>query len=192
MKKMTKNKIRVGPYLYPMPVVLVGAMVNGKPNFMPLAWTCIVEHKPSMILIASSQTHYTNEGIKENQTFSVNFTSEELVIPIDYCGLKSGKEVDKSEIFEVFYGDLKTAPMVEECPVNIECKVDQIIDNNKGHDLIIGEMINVYSEDKYLTNGIPDVTKFKPLVFSMNDNNYWKLGGKIGRAWSIGNNYKEE
>ena len=188
---MVKNKIRIGPYLYPMPVVLIGANVNDKANFMPIAWTCIVEHKPSMIILSSSQTHYTNEGIKENKTFSINFTSEDLVIPVDYCGLKSGRNIDKSKIFSVFYGDLNTAPMVEESPVNIECKVDQIIDNQKGHDLIIGEMVNIFSEDKFLTNGIPDVKKFKPLIFTMNDNNYWKLGDHIGRAWSIGNDYKD-
>ena len=70
-----KNKIRNGIYLYPMPITLIGANVKGKPNFMPIAWACFVEHKPPTILIACSQTHYTNMGIKENSTFSVNIPS---------------------------------------------------------------------------------------------------------------------
>ncbi len=186
---MTKNKIRVGPYLYPMPLVLVGAMVQEKPNFMPLAWVSIVENKPPMISISAHQSHYTNKGVKANKTFSVNFVSEEMVKIADYCGIKSGKETDKSQLFEVFFGDLKSAPMIQDAPINLECKVVQHIDLKKGHDIFLGEIVNAYAEEKYLTNGIPDVKKFKPLVFSMNDNNYWKIGDLIGRAWNIGKDY---
>ncbi len=188
---MTKNKIRIGPYLYPMPVVLVGAVVQKKPNFMPIAWASIVEHKPPMISISASQSHYTNQGISANKTFSVNFISEELVKIADYCGIKSGKEIDKSQLFKIFFGDLETAPMIEDAPVNLECKVIHIVDLKKGHEIFIGEIVNAYAEEKYLTNGIPDVKKVKPLVFSMNDNNYWKIGEFIGKAWSIGRDYKK-
>ena len=187
---MLKKKIRVGPYLYPMPVVLVGALVKGKANFMPIAWVSIVEHRPPMISISSNQSHYTNKGIKENKTFSINLVSEKMVKLTDYLGLKSGKEIDKSNLFEMFFGDLKTAPMIKDAPVNLECKLVKTIDIEKGHDIFIGEIINAYSEDEYLTNGIPDIQKFNPFVFSMNDNNYWNIGGHLGRAWSIGRDYK--
>jgi flavin reductase (DIM6/NTAB) family NADH-FMN oxidoreductase RutF len=173
-----------------MPVVLIGVNVKYKPNFMPLAWISIIEHKPPMISISSHQGHYTNIGIKENLTFSVNTPSEDLVIPMDYCGLKSGKEFDKSNVFETFYGELKTAPMIKDSPLNLECKVVKTIDIKTGHDIFIGEIINAYSEDKYLTNGIPDLNKMKVLLFSMNDNNYWKIGGHIGQAWKIGRSYE--
>ncbi|TXT59390.1 MAG: Flavoredoxin [Promethearchaeota archaeon] len=189
---MLKNKIKIGPYLYPMPVVLIGALIEERANFMPIAWTCIAEHKPPMILISASHTHLTNKGIKENQCFSVNFTSEDMVIETDYCGIKSGKDINKSTVFKVFYGDLKKAPMINESPINLECKVDKIIDNQRGHDIIIGEIVNAYAEDKYLTNGIPDIKKLNPLIFSMNDNNYWKLGEHIGRAWKIGHQYESK
>lgn len=189
---MSKNKIRLGPYLYPMPVVLIGANVNGKPNFLPLAWISIVEHKPPMISISSNQGHYTNLGIKENKTFSVNSISEELIIPMDYCGLNSGKDVDKSNIFEIFYGELMTAPMIKSSPLTLECKVIKLIDTEMGHDIFIGEIVGAYSEDKYLTNGIPDIKKMNTIFFSMNDNQYWKIGENMGRAWNIGKSYKKE
>jgi flavin reductase (DIM6/NTAB) family NADH-FMN oxidoreductase RutF len=189
---MSKNKIRVNPYLYPMPVVLIGVNINNKPNFMPLAWACIVEHNPPMILISSSQNHYTNIGIKENNTFSVNTPSEDMLVPTDYCGIISGKELDKSNIFEVFYGDLETAPMILDAPLNLECELFKTIDLDKGHDIFIGKIINAYSEDKYLTNGIPDIKKMNTFFFSMNDNNYWKIGEHIGRAWSIGKSYDKD
>ncbi|MHA2474593.1 MAG: flavin reductase family protein [Promethearchaeota archaeon] len=99
---MTKNKIRPGVYLYPMPVSLIGTNVNGKPNFMALAWVNIVEYKPPVFAIASYETHYTNVGIKENGTFSVNIPSEEMVVAADYVGLVSGNEVDKSDCSRCF------------------------------------------------------------------------------------------
>jgi len=187
---MPKSKIRLGSYLYPMPVVLIGVNISNKANFMPLAWVSIVEHKPPTILISSSQTHYTNVGIKQNNCFSVNTPSEEMIIPADYCGLKSGKDIDKSKIFEVFYGDLKKAPMIIDAPLNLECKLVKTIDLGQGHDIFIGEIINAYSENKYLTNGIPDLNKMNTFLFSMNDNNYWKIGEHLGRAWNIGRKYE--
>jgi len=187
---MVKNKIKSGVFLYPMPIVIVGALVNIKPNFMPIAWCNIVEHKPPMIFISAHQSHYTNNGIKENNTFSVNIPSADMAELMDYLGIKSGRDIDKSNLFEIFYGDLKSAPMITQAPINLECKVVKTVDIETGHEIFIGEIVNVYAEEKYLTKGIPDVKKFNPIVFTMNDNNYWKIGEHIGRAWSIGRNYK--
>lgn len=187
---MTKNKIRNGMYLYPMPITIVGANIESKANFMPIAWVQILEHHPPMIQISASKSHYTNKGIKENETFSVNIPSEDMVEITDYCGLNSGIDINKSELFQVFYGNLKTAPMIMEAPINLECKLIKNVDLGFGHDIFIGEITGAYAEEKYLTNGIPDIKKFKPLVFTMNDNNYWKIGDHIGRAWSIGKNFK--
>ncbi len=189
---MIKNKISPGIYLYPMPIVIIGANVKGKANFMTIAWCSIVEHKPPMISISASKTHYTNIGINKNQTFSVNIPSEDMVELTDYIGLKSGRDIDKSSLFNIFYGELQTAPMIEETPINLECKLVKTIDMNKGHDLFIGEIVQAYANEEYLTNGIPDIKKFFPLVFSINDNNYWKVGEHIGRAWSVGKKYNSK
>ena len=193
---MSKQKIRPGVYLYPMPVSLIGANVNGKPNFMALAWVNVVEYKPPLFAISSYESHHTNIGIKENRTFSINIPSEGMVEVADYVGLKSGKEIDKSEVFEVFYGDLKTAPMITHAPINMECEVLKTINTKdltgteKGHEIIIGKVINAYVDDYYITNEIPDISKVKPFVFSI-DNNYWKIGDHFGNAFSIGKNYKK-
>ncbi len=194
---MTKNKIRPGVYLYPMPVSIIGTNVNGKPTFMALAWVNVVEYKPPLFAIASYETHNTNIGIKENGTFSVNIPSEGMVEVTDYVGLVSGKTVDKSEVFEVFYGELETAPMIMHAPINLECKVVKTINTTeftsaeKGHEIFIGEVINAYADDYYLTNGRPDITKLKPFVYSI-DNKYWKVGDYLGKAFSIGKDYKKE
>lgn len=194
---MAKNKIRPGVYLYPMPVSLIGTMVKGKPTFMALAWINVVEYKPPLIMISTFENHYTNIGIKENQTFSVNIPSEGMVEVTDYVGIVSGKEVDKSEVFKVFYGDLKTAPMIQNAPINLECKVvksfntKEVSEAEKGHEIFIGKVVGAYADESYLSNGIPDITKVKPFIFSI-DNKYWKIGEFLGNAFSLGKNLIKE
>ncbi|MFW9881975.1 MAG: flavin reductase family protein [Candidatus Thorarchaeota archaeon] len=197
---MTKSKIPPRCYVFPVPVVLVGANVNGKANFNAIGWVVGLEFTPPLISICSNQQHYNNIGIKENQTFSVNTPTVNMVEITDYCGIKSGKRIDKSEIFEVFYGELKTAPMIKEAALNLECKLihtvdtKEISDTKMGHDIFIGEVIQVYAENKYLSNGVPDIEKIKPFILSASRNRqrYYNIGEEIGVAWSIGNNYKRE
>ena len=194
MSDLKKNKIKPSAYLFPMPVALIGANVNGKPNFEPLAYVGVVEYKPPLISIASYETHYTNIGIKENGVFSINTPSENIIKGTDYCGIVSGKNVDKSEVFDVFYGELKTAPMISQSPLNLECKViktikiSEFVDIEKSHEIFIGEVVNAYADDEYLTEGAPDIYKFKTFTFSMGY--YWKVGEKFAKAWEVGKNYK--
>jgi flavin reductase (DIM6/NTAB) family NADH-FMN oxidoreductase RutF len=190
---MTKNKIKSSSYLFPRPVVLIGANVGGKSNFEPLAYVSSVEDKPPLISIASYETHFTNIGIKENRTFSVNTPSEEIIEGTDYCGIVSGRETDKSEVFDVFYGELKTAPMISKAPLNLECKVIKTIaikdltGAEKGHELFIGEVVNAYAEKEYLTDGAPDISKINTFTYAMKK--YWKIGEEVAKAWEIGKNY---
>jgi len=192
---MNKNKITPRAYLFPMPVTLIGANMNGKPSFETLAYAGVVEAQPPLISIASWESHYTNIGIKENKTFSVNTPSEDLAEKIDYCGIVSGKEIDKSKIFDVFYGDLKTAPMVSQSPLNLECeviktiKIKELVEVEEGHEVFIGKVVNAYADEKYLTEGIPDIAKLKTYTYSQN--NYWKVGEKLAPAFEIGKKYKK-
>jgi len=192
---MNKNKIKPRSYLFPMPVALIGANVNGKPNFETLAYVGVIEYEPPMISISSYETHYTNVGIKENATFSVNTPSEGLVEVTDYCGIVSGKETDKSEVFEVFYGELKTAPMISSSPLNLECKVIKTIriadlmGIEKGHEVFFGEVVAAYADEYYLTEDIPDLIKLKPILYSRN--NYYKVGEHLADAFQIGKNFKK-
>jgi flavin reductase (DIM6/NTAB) family NADH-FMN oxidoreductase RutF len=185
------DKIAIGAktFLYPMPTTLVGANVGGKPNYLTVAYCGILQHNPALIAVSSGKTHYTNAGIKENRTFSVNIPSEEMVIITDFCGIMSGKQVDKSILFETFYGKLKTAPMITECPLNLECKLVQTLDYRGPAEIFIGEIVEAYSEEQYLTNRLPDITKIKPIIFSMHDNNYWKIGEHLAPAFKVGKKF---
>ncbi len=173
-----------------MPVVLVGAHVNGKPNYLTIAYCGIAQHVPPMISVTMGKHHYTNAGIKENGTFSVNIPSEDMVEVTDYVGIHSGRKIDKSTLFEHFYGILKTAPMIRECPLNLECRLVQTVDFQGSNELFIGEIVEVYADERFLTDDLPDIRKIRPMVFSMHDNNYWKIGQHIGRAWKIGKDYQ--
>lgn len=182
----TKTKLRVPPLI--MPVCLVGANVEGKPNFKAVGWFSLVDSGPNLICVSADRSHYTNKGIRENKTFSINIPHAGMVEATDYCGLYSGSEVDKSQIFDVFYGELKTAPMISDCPINIECKLVQTVELN--NELFIGEIVGIYTDDKYLTNGRPDIKKIDPILFEISLGDYWKLGEYLAKAFKTGREYK--
>ena len=186
------NKKTLGPktLLYPMPVVIVGAIVNGKPNFNTIAYCGVVQSQPPMLSISMDKKRYTHAGIMENQTFSINIPSEEMVKVTDYIGIVSGSKVDKSSLFNVFYGQLNTAPMINECPINIECSVISIMDFGGKNDMIVGKIIETYSDEKYLSDDVPDIKKVNPVVFTRFDHKYWKIGECIGEAFEIGKSYR--
>jgi flavin reductase (DIM6/NTAB) family NADH-FMN oxidoreductase RutF len=181
-----KKAIGARNFLYPMPTILLGAYVNGKPNYLTVAFCGIVQVSPPMIAVTLGKMHYTNEGIRENHCFSVNIPSRHMVEVTDYCGMVSGKKSDKSKIFETFCGKLEKAPMIRECPVNLECRLVDILDFGSANEVFIGEIVESYAEERYLCNEIPDIKKIEPIVFSMYDNNYWGIGEHLGKAWSIG------
>ena len=185
------DKINLGSTIpaYPMPVSLVGAHVDGKPNFLAVAWFTMVSYKPPRIAIALGKGHYTNPGIKENKTFSVCLPSEDMAEITDYCGIVSGKKTDKSEIFDLFYGELNTAPMIRDCPLNMECTLVEIVESSL-NEIFIGEIVGIYTEERFLTDGKSDFKKMKPLILSQPDTSYWNLGEPLAKAWSIGKKYK--
>ena len=188
MKKVTFGS---KPMIYPMPVTLVGADIDGKPNFMTIAFIGIVNMNPAMIAMGANPSHLTSKGIVKNRTFSVNIPSKEMKDVTDFVGLNSGEKTDKSRLFTVFRGMMKTAPMIEECPLNIECKLIQKLSLGGTDEIYLGEIMQTYCGEEFLTDGKPDVQKMETFVFSMNDNRYFSLGNAIGNAWSDGKKYKK-
>jgi flavin reductase (DIM6/NTAB) family NADH-FMN oxidoreductase RutF len=173
--------------LYPLPTTLVGALVNGKPNYLPIAHVGIMDHES--VSLGMNKSHYTNVCIKANGTFSINIPSVKMVKKTDHCGLVSGKTVDKSALFKTFYGKLKSAPMIEECPINMECELIKTV-NFPNHDVFIGKIAATYCDEAVLTEGIVDFGKVQPILFVMNDRSYWKLGEKLAKAWNVGKELK--
>ncbi len=173
----------------PMPVTLVGCLFKGKANFMAAGWVSRVNANPPQIGIGIGRPHATPDGIMENRTFSVCFPNRSILVSADYCGLVSGRNVDKSSLFTLFYGDLKTAPMIEEASLNLECSLVQTVEGTTNH-FFIGEIKGVYAHPKCLEKGRIDPKKADYLILTMPDNTYWSLGEPVGRAWSEGKKFK--
>lgn len=187
---MEKIKFKNLPLVYPLPAVLVGAIVNEKPNYTTLGNCGIMSVEPPVIYISSHKSHYSNQGIIENGVYSVNFPTKELVKKVDYCGLVSGNKIDKSSIFDTFYGENNKAPLINECPINLVCKVIKTIDV---YDMVVfvGEIIETFVGKEFLTNGFPDTKKINPLIYCM-DNQYWDIGKVVGHGFSDGKDFKKE
>lgn len=176
---------------YQMPVVIVGSIANNKPNFMLCTWASRLNRSPPIWMVSINRKHLTLEGIRENKIFSMNFPSTDMVAITDYVGITPGRLKDKSEIFDVFYGEIN-APMAKECPLNMELKVTEIIEL-PDHFIIFGEAINTYIHEKYCTDGRPDFRKMKPIVYAGIEKqpSYWKLGEKVADAFKIGKEFNE-
>ena len=168
-----------------MPVVLVGTHREGKANFMPVGWISRANSNPPMIVCGINTHHYTAGGILETGAFSVNIPSVELLEKTDYCGLVSGKKVDKSEVFEVFQGSLPAPPIIRECPVTLECRLVKSV-ALPTNTLFIGEIVGAYADGRVFSEGKPDFPAIHPLFLTMPDNRYWTLGTCAGDAWSAG------
>ncbi len=183
----------IGPVnaLYPMPTTIVGVTVNGKPNFLTVAHVGILNHgTPQYLSIGLGKVHYSNDGIKDNKAFSICLPSENLLVKTDYCGIVTGKKTDKAGLFDVFYGKLKTAPMIRECPVNMELRLYDVIDFPT-HDIFIGELVETYADEEVMNGEKIDIQKLKPLLFDMASVKYYGLGEPLDNCWSAGKELKK-
>ena len=177
------------PLNYPVPIVLAGAVVEGKPNYATIGDTGLMGINPPLVFISSHVNHHTNRGIRIHQTFSINVPSSDMLEKVDYCGIVSGAEVDKSVLFTNFFGELKTAPMIKECPVNLECKV--VMEFSIQHRRVfVGEVVATHVDPGLLRNGnkrtsIPSLGNVDPILYAL-DNHYYRVGEQIGEGYSEG------
>lgn len=186
------DTVRVDPNVLPvMPVGLVGAMVDGKANFMTAAWFTRVALAPPLLGVSISNRHHTSRGIAETGMFSLCIPGRGMVAATDYCGLVSGKNVDKAGLFEVFHGEVGGPPMIRECPLCLELAVTRTVDLVAGT-FFIGEITAAHAHADVLTDGRPDMAKIDPLLLTMPDNRYFALGEVVGAAWKDGKKLKGE
>lgn len=188
---MAKKQMGPQTWIYPAPALLVGANVDGKPNFMALAWGGIVNSEPPMISVALRHQRHTLKGIRQNMAFSVNIPSTDMVKETDYCGMVSGSKVNKVETcrFNVFYGKLGNAPLIEQCPVNMECRVEQML-TLPTHTVVIGRIEETHFSESCLTDGKPDVARIKPFAYVMPGRQYQAMGEVVAEAYSAGKSLK--
>ena len=169
---------------------ILGSHVGGRANFMALGWLTRVNFNPPMIAMGVNKGHQSCSGILETREFSINVPSTDMVSITDYVGLVSAKRTDKSGLFKIFYSRLKAAPLIIECPINVECRLVESVELPTNY-CFVGEVVGVHAEEHFLTNGVPDPEKVKPFVLSMPDNGFWALGQCLGRAWHEGKALKD-
>lgn len=179
MKKNIGNTLA----LYPTPLVAVGAMVNGKPNWLLVGHLGIMGHDHVMVSLA--KPHYTNQGIKENKKLSINIVDEAILAKADRSGCVSGSKEDKSELFDYIIS-AGGVPMISQAPVVMECSVEDVYET-KGFDNFISTIDNTYAEESVLTaEGKLDYRILKPVLFEMPTYEYLRTGDVIGKCMAYG------
>lgn len=180
--EMEKENIGSLVALYPKPLTVVGAEVNGKVNWLVVGHTGIIGH--NRIILSMSDKHYTNKGIHQTGRLSINIVSREMLPKADYAESVSGADTDKSTLFAYHIGE-NGAPLIDESPLSMECKV---VDKFKtdGFDNFICEVAATYvAKDMLNDNGRPDYTRLKPVLFEFPTYSYLATGEVIGRCLAL-------
>ena len=179
---MAKQSWKPGNMLYPVPAVMVSCQrENEKPNIITVAWAGTICTKPAMLSISVRPERYSYNIIKETKEFVVNLVTSDLAYATDYCGVKSGRDVDKFKEMNLHKSISKVvkAPGIEESPVNIECCVKEIKELGSHH-MFIAEVVSVNIDDKYMDK----TGKFnlnKAGLVSYSHGEYFELGKKLGK-----------
>lgn len=167
--------------LYPLPAVMVSVCNReGKPNIITVAWTGTVCTNPPMLSISVRPERYSYGMLRETGEFVVNLTTRELAYAADYCGVKSGRDVDKFK--ELGLGalpaDIVKAPLIRESPVNIECVVTQVVELGSHH-MFLAKVAAVHADEKYMDEGQRfHLADSEPIVYS--HGTYYGLGEAVG------------
>ena len=166
---MAKQLWKPGNMLYPLPVVMVSvAGANGEKNILTIAWAGTICSDPPMVSISVRPERYSYNMIKETGEFVINLTTKELAFATDYCGVKSGRDVDKFAEMNLtpIPGEVVKAPLIAESPVNIECRVTEVKPLGT-HDMFLAEVVAVHADEKYMDeNHKFHLEKAEPIVYS--------------------------
>ena len=179
---MSRVNFGAKPWMYPMPVLIVGTYdENGVPNAMTAAWGIITDANEISI---SMSEHKTTENFAKTGAFTVSIATEDTVIPCDYVGIESASKVPEKFAkagFHATKSEYVNAPLIDELPMALECKVKSFVDG-----ILIGEIVNVNADESILTDGQIDPKKLKPIAYDPVNHAYVALGEKVGNAFKDG------
>ena len=169
-----KKSIGKSERMYPNPAVMVSCSNGKKDNIITLAWVGTVCSDPPMVSISIRPSRYSHDIISSSKEFVINIPDEEMVEYCDFCGTNSGKNIDKFDELGLTKekGSIVNSPIIKECPINIECRVKEIIPLGT-HDMFIGEVVNVNADEEIIySDGEIDYERISMLSYLMN--NYFK------------------
>ena len=178
---MSKELWKPGNMLYPLPVVMISvADKEGKANIITVAWAGTVCTNPPMVSISVRPERYSYHILKETGEFVINLTTKDLAYATDYCGVKSGRDVDKFKEMNLtpISGEKVKAPLIKESPVNLECRVTKILPLGS-HDMFLAEVAAVHADKQYMDEkGKFHLEYAEPIVYS--HGSYLATGETIG------------
>ncbi len=181
-----------GTFEYPIPAVMVSLGDMEKSNIITVAWTGIINSDPAMVYISIRKTRYSYNIIKEKQEFAINLTTKNLAYATDWCGVKSGANVDKFKEMHLTKQKAKfiKCPLIKESPVSIECEVENIIELGS-HTMFVAKVLSIDADEEYIDEkGAFDISKCKLMAYA--NGGYYELGRKIGKfGYSVQKNKKK-
>lgn len=178
---MSKIQWKPGTFIYPIPAVMVSCGTMEKSNIITVAWTGILNTNPALCYISVRPERYSYDLIKETGEFVINLTTEKLTYATDWCGVKSGRDVNKFKEMHLTKekGNLVKAPLIKESPVSVECKVKEIVPLGS-HDMFIAEVLSIDADEQYIDNkGSFDIGKCNLISYA--NGGYYSLKDKIGK-----------
>ena len=178
---MSKVQWKGGTFIYPIPAVMVSCGTMEESNIITVAWTGILNTNPAMCYISVRPERYSHDIIKENGEFAINLTTRQLAYATDWCGVKSGRDVDKFKEMKLTKerANIIKAPLIKECPVSVECKVKEIVPLGS-HDMFVAEIVAIDADEKYIDKkGAFDISKCDLIAYA--NGGYYPLESKIGK-----------
>jgi len=179
-----KKLIKKGTFLFPTPAAMVScACEDSAPNIITIAWTGVVCSEPPVVSVSIRPGRHSHGQVKRSGEFVVNIPREEQLRALDFCGVASGRDVDKFKELGLtpVRGNEVAAPLIKECPVNLECRVIDVKSLGT-HDLFLGEIVAVHMDEEVMNDkGIIDIGKLRPIAYCPQASQYWSLKEAIGR-----------
>ena len=179
---MTKQHWKPGTIIYPLPAVMVSCGSTPEDyNIITIAWTGTICSDPAMCYISIRKNRHSYNIIKNSGEFVINLTTKDLAFATDWCGVKSGKDFNKFKEMKLTPSKSKviSAPIIEESPLSIECKVTKIVELGS-HDMFMAKVVNVQADERYINEkGEFSLAKSDPIAYS--HGHYFELGELIGR-----------
>lgn len=178
---MSKVMWKPGTFVYPIPAVMVSCGTMEESNIITVAWTGILNTNPAMVYISVRPTRHSYNLIKEQGEFVINLTTEDLTYATDWCGVKSGKDVDKFKMMHLTKekANFVKCPLIKESPVSVECKVKEIKEFGSHH-TFIAEVLCINADEKYIDEkGAFDISKCNLIAYA--NGGYYNLNQKVGK-----------
>ena len=190
---MAKRTIGAVPYVYPVPIVLIGATVEGRANYATVGDCAIMGIRPPLVAVSLGESAFTTKGIQEVGSFSINVPATERLSLVDYFGTVSGSDVDKSGLVESIPGTNPDVPLLADCPVNLECEVVEACQVEHRR-IFIARVVEAHVDERFVSDvdGRPRIANLQdldPILYAL-DNTYYSVGKPIGTGYAEASKFR--